>query len=79
MIGIYFVHGWMHLCMVQVDYKLFSIGWCMLDALVYVDRLIFQTPLKFIYFICCQCFIHDLMYVIVLIIFLHAYGEIHLC
>ena len=27
--------------MVQVDYKLFGTGWCMVDALVYVDRLIF--------------------------------------
>jgi hypothetical protein len=26
--------------MVQVDYRLFGIGWCMVDALVYVDRLI---------------------------------------
>jgi hypothetical protein len=41
MIGIYLVHGWMHLFMVQVDYKLFGTGWCMVDALVYVDRLIF--------------------------------------
>jgi hypothetical protein len=40
MIGIYLVHGWMHLFMVQVDYRLFDIGWCMVDALVYVDRLI---------------------------------------
>ena len=39
-IGIYFVHGWMHLFMVQVDYRLFGTGWCMVDALVYVDRLI---------------------------------------
>jgi hypothetical protein len=29
MIGIYLVHGWMHLFMVQVDYRLFRIGWCM--------------------------------------------------
>ena len=27
--------------MVQVDYKLFGTGWCMVDALVYVDRSIF--------------------------------------
>jgi hypothetical protein len=27
--------------MVQVDYRLFGIGWCIVDALVYVDRLIF--------------------------------------
>jgi hypothetical protein len=24
----------------QVDYRLFGTGWCMVDALVYVDRLI---------------------------------------
>jgi hypothetical protein len=41
MIGIYLVHGWMHFFMVQVDYRLFGIGWCMVDALVYVDRLIY--------------------------------------
>jgi hypothetical protein len=41
MIGIYLVHGWMHLFMVQVDYRLFGTGWCMVDALVYVDRLIY--------------------------------------
>jgi hypothetical protein len=35
MIGIYLVHGWMHLFMVQVDYSLFGIGWSMVDALVY--------------------------------------------
>jgi hypothetical protein len=40
MIGIYLVDGWMHLFMVQVDYKLFGTSWCMVDALVYVDRLI---------------------------------------
>jgi hypothetical protein len=40
MIVIYLVHGWMHLFMVQVDYRLFGTGWCMVDALVYVDRLI---------------------------------------
>jgi hypothetical protein len=33
MIGTYLVHGWMHLFMVQVDYRL--VGWCMVDALVY--------------------------------------------
>jgi hypothetical protein len=26
--------------MVQVDYRMFGTGWCMVDALVYVDRLI---------------------------------------
>jgi hypothetical protein len=30
----------MHLFMVQVDYRLFGTGWCMVDALVNVDRLI---------------------------------------
>jgi hypothetical protein len=30
----------MHLFMVQVDYRLFGTGWCMVDVLVYVDRLI---------------------------------------
>jgi hypothetical protein len=40
MIFIYLVHGWMHFFMVQVDYRLFGTGWCMVDALVYVDRLI---------------------------------------
>ena len=35
MIVIYFVHGWMHLFMIQVDYRLFGTGWCMVDALVY--------------------------------------------
>jgi hypothetical protein len=29
------VHGWMHFFMVWVDYRLFGIGWCMVDALVY--------------------------------------------
>ena len=30
------VGAWlMHLFMVQVDYRLFHIGWCMVDALVY--------------------------------------------
>jgi hypothetical protein len=33
MIGTYLVHGWMHLFMVQVDYR-FGTG-CMVDALVY--------------------------------------------
>ena len=41
MIGIYLVHGWMHLFIVQVDYRLFGTGWCMVDALVYVDSLIY--------------------------------------
>jgi hypothetical protein len=40
MIGIYLVHGWMHLFMIHVDYRLFGTSWCMIDALVYVDRLI---------------------------------------
>jgi hypothetical protein len=35
MIGIYLVHGWIHLIMVQVDYRLFGTGRCMVDALVY--------------------------------------------
>jgi hypothetical protein len=37
MIGTYLVHGWIHLFMVQVDYRLFGTGtgWCMVDALVY--------------------------------------------
>jgi hypothetical protein len=34
-IGIYFLHGWIHLFMVQVDYRFLGIGWCMVDALVY--------------------------------------------
>jgi hypothetical protein len=34
MIGIYLVHGLLHLFMVQVDYRLFGTGWCMVDALV---------------------------------------------
>ena len=29
-----------HLFKVQVDYRLFGTGWCMVDALVYVDILI---------------------------------------
>ena len=41
MIGIYLVHGWMHFFIVQVDYGLFGTGWCMVDALVYVDKLIY--------------------------------------
>jgi hypothetical protein len=28
MIGTYLVHGWKHLFMVQVDYKLFGTDWC---------------------------------------------------
>jgi hypothetical protein len=40
MIVIYFLHGQMHLFMVQVDYRLFGTGWCMVDALVYVGKLI---------------------------------------
>jgi hypothetical protein len=35
LIGMYLVHGWMHLFMVQVDYRLFGIGWCIVDALLY--------------------------------------------
>ena len=35
MIGIYLVDGWMHFFMVQVDYRLFGTGWCMVDVLVY--------------------------------------------
>jgi hypothetical protein len=30
----------MHLFIVQVGYRLFGIGWCMVDTLVYVDILI---------------------------------------
>jgi hypothetical protein len=41
MIDIYLVHGCMHLFMVQVDYRLFDTGLCMVDALVYVDRFIY--------------------------------------
>ena len=40
MIGKYLVYGWLHLFMVQVDYRLFDTSWCMVDALVYVDRLV---------------------------------------
>ena len=49
MIGTSLVLSWMHLFMVQVDYRLFVIGWCMVDALVYgtgccmVDALIYGT------------------------------------
>ena len=35
MIGTYLAHGWLHLFMVQVDYRLFATGWFMFDALVY--------------------------------------------
>jgi hypothetical protein len=35
MIGTYLIHGWMHLFIVKFDYRLFGIGWCMVDALVY--------------------------------------------
>jgi hypothetical protein len=35
MIGIYLVHGCMHFFMVQVDYRFFGTGWCMVDAFVY--------------------------------------------
>jgi hypothetical protein len=31
----------MPLFMVQVDYRLFGTGWCMVDALVYVGILIY--------------------------------------
>ena len=34
------VDAWFKL-LVQVDYRLFGTGWCMVDALVYVDRLIY--------------------------------------
>jgi hypothetical protein len=40
MIGTYLVHGWLHLFMVQVDYRLFGTGWCMVDALVYGTGLL---------------------------------------
>ena len=37
----YIIGTWLDaLFMVQVDYRLFGTGWCMVDALVYVDRLI---------------------------------------
>jgi hypothetical protein len=32
MIGTYLVHGWMHLVMVHVEYRLFGTGWCMVVA-----------------------------------------------
>jgi hypothetical protein len=35
MIGTYLVHGWMHFFLVQVHYRLFGTGLCMVDALVY--------------------------------------------
>jgi hypothetical protein len=35
MIGTYLVLCWMHFFMVQDDYSLFGIGWCMVDALFY--------------------------------------------
>jgi hypothetical protein len=35
MIGTYLVDGWMQLFMVQVHYKLFGTGRCMVDAVVY--------------------------------------------
>jgi hypothetical protein len=47
MIGTYLVHGWLHFLMVHVDYRLFGMGWCMVDALVYgtgwcmVDALVY--------------------------------------
>jgi hypothetical protein len=47
MIGTYLVHGWLHLFMLQVDYRLVGTGWCMDDALVYgtgwcmVDALVY--------------------------------------
>jgi hypothetical protein len=37
MIGTYLVHGWMHFFMVQVDYRLFGTGWCMLMHLFMVQ------------------------------------------
>jgi hypothetical protein len=40
MIGTYLVHGWMHLFMVQIDYRLFGTCWCMVDALVYGTSLL---------------------------------------
>ena len=36
MIDIYLVHGWMHFFMIWVDYRLFGIGWCMVDVVIYV-------------------------------------------
>jgi hypothetical protein len=35
MIGTYLVHGWIIGYLVQVDYRLFGTGWCMVDAFVY--------------------------------------------
>jgi hypothetical protein len=35
MIGTYLVHAWLHLFMVQVDYRLFGTVWCMVGSLVY--------------------------------------------
>jgi hypothetical protein len=35
MIGTYLGHGWMNLFMVKFDYRLFGIGLCIVDALVY--------------------------------------------
>jgi hypothetical protein len=35
MIGTYLVHGWLHLFMLQVDYRLVGTCWSMVDALVY--------------------------------------------
>jgi hypothetical protein len=49
MIGTYLVHGWFHFCMVQVDYRLFGTGSCMIDAFFYdtgscmVDELFYGT------------------------------------
>jgi hypothetical protein len=37
MIGTYLVHGWMHLFMVQVDYRLFVGAWLMHLFMVQVD------------------------------------------
>jgi hypothetical protein len=38
MIGTYLVHGWMHLFMVQVDYRLVQVGaWLMHRFMVQVD------------------------------------------
>jgi hypothetical protein len=35
MIGTYLLHGWLHLFMLQVDYRLVGTGLFMVDALVY--------------------------------------------
>ena len=49
MIGTYLVHGWFHFFMVQVDYRLFGTGWCMVDALFYgTGRLQVDAWFKFI-------------------------------